>query len=81
MKFDILFDIPTWAALYIMYGEDENLSLEDKEQCDAFLIALKRQGVVYFIEPADCSEQVFNKYPAFGKPCSTQDWIVEVDNV
>lgn len=79
MKTDIIYDIPDWAALYIMYGEDENLSVEDREQCDAFLIALKQEGVVRLIEPADCNEQVFNKYPAFGKPCSTQDWIVEVE--
>lgn len=79
MKIDIIYDVPIWAALYIMYGEDDNLSLEDKEECDAFLIALKREGVVRLIEPADCSEQVFNKYPAFGKPCSTQDWIAAIE--
>lgn len=79
MKFDVVYDVPIWAALYIMYGEDENLSVEEKEQCDAFLIALKGNGVIYLIEPADCSEQVFNKYPAFGKPCSTQDWIAATE--
>lgn len=78
MKFDIVYDIPNWATMYIYYGEDETLSTDDKEQCDAFLTELKRQGVMHFIEPADCSEQVFNKYPAFGLPCGTQDWIVEV---
>lgn len=79
MKFDILYDIPIWAALYIMYGEDETLSTRDKKQVDAFLVVLKGQGIVRLIEPADCSEQVFNKYPVFGEPCSTQDWIVEVE--
>lgn len=79
MKTDIIYDVPIWASLYIMYGEDDNLSLEDKEECDAFLITLKREGVVRLIEPADCSEQVFNKYPAFGKPCSTQDWIAAIE--
>lgn len=79
MKFDVVYDIPTWAALYIMYGEDETLSAKDREQCDTFLIVLKRQGIIRLIEPADCSECTFNKYPAFGKPCGTQDWIVEVE--
>ena len=78
MKFDIIYSVPTWAALYIMYGEDETLSARDKKECDNFLIDLKQQGIIRLIEPADCSEQAFNKYPAFGKPCSTQDWIVEV---
>lgn len=79
MKFDIIYDVPDWAALYIMYGKDESLSPEDKEQCDRFFIALGQKGVIRLIEPADCSEQVFNRFPAFGKFCSTHDWIVEVE--
>ena len=78
-KFDIVFDIPTWATMYLYYGDTEGLSIEDKNQVDTFVLILKRQGIKRFIEPADCSECAFNKYPAFGKSCGTQDWIVEVE--
>lgn len=80
MKVDIVYDIPVWAANYIMYNDTEGLSGEDRKQVNVFILSLKKQGIVRFIEPADCSEQVFNKYPAFGEACGTQDWIVEVDN-
>ncbi len=50
MKFDVVYDVPIWAALYIMYGEDETLSAKDKKECDAFLVVLKRQRIVRFIE-------------------------------
>lgn len=80
MKFDVIYNVPTWAAFYLVCGDAQSsrLSMEDRKEVEGFLLILKKQGIVRFIEPINCSEQVFNEHPVFGEPCKTQDWIVEV---
>ena len=77
MKTDIVEDVPCWATVYLMYGDDTGLSEEDKKECDEFVADLRKQGMV-LIEPIEESHSGFNSWPAFGLACDTENWVAEV---
>lgn len=77
MKTDIVEDVPCWATVYLMYGDDTGLSEEDKKECDELVADLRKQGMV-LIEPIEESHSGFNSWPAFGLACDTENWVVEV---
>lgn len=67
-----VYDFPSWAVYYAMYGEWDDLTEEEKEMVDSFM---DENGYTDLVE---VSEEItdFCRYPAFGKPCEVYDWVI-----
>lgn len=74
---DVVYSIPTWAACYLYYGDKDGLSEEDIQMADDYVKHLDENGM-RLIEPLKDTYDEFNPFPAFGKACSTEDWLVEI---
>lgn len=55
-------DIPTWAIYYMMYGDDEGLTEEDKEMVDKWM---EREELGELVDVVD-EESHFTYHPEFG---------------
>lgn len=73
MKTETIENVPEWATMYLMYGDLDGLSETDVEEVRSFVEGLKGDGLS-LVEPIDGTHNEFCRCPAFGLPCSTQDW-------
>ena len=58
------YDIPEWAICYLDYGEDENLTEEEKAVADKWIEETFPNGYTFSPDFEDYNELDF--YPAFG---------------
>ena len=64
-------NIPEWAIYALEYGvnEDASLSDEDREQIEEFTKSNFPNGYTFSVRWNERNE--FDRFPAFGLPCST----------
>ncbi len=62
--------IPTWALMYLEYGDASGLTDEDLEVVNAWI----RESHLQYLGPLSYDEY-FSHYPAFGKPCDVMDCV------
>lgn len=76
VKFETVEDVPTWAACWLMYGEDDSLTPEDVADVSAYVLELEAAGL-RLVAPIDGTENDFCARPAFGLACAVQNWTAE----
>jgi len=64
----LIMAIPEWALCYLYYGDESNLSEEDKKLCDDFLKKYR-----FVSEKDEQPESYFTHYPEFGLACNVID--------
>lgn len=64
--------IPSWALNYIINGESQGLTDDEKVLVHTFYESYNKNGYkIQIVSPHD--ECYFSKYPAFGLPCEVVD--------
>lgn len=72
-----IFQIPSWALCYLMYGEADDLTEEDIEQIEHWQEKYHLVDVVDDWETGEMQEEYFCISPAFGKGCNVVDCYCE----
>ena len=62
--------IPTWAIIYIEYGDKDTITDEEERQIKEWLDSF---GFNPYFGYEDLDNPYFTHYPAFGLPCSVVD--------
>ena len=76
-KFTTVSGIPCWAASYLEDADSSGLNDEDKKLADDYKKKLLKEGLK-LVAPIEDTRNEFNRYPAFGLACDTEDWSAEV---
>lgn len=58
------YDIPEWSFCYLVNGDEEGLTEEEKSVCDKFISDNFPKGFLIDVDFDDYNE--FNRYPDFG---------------
>lgn len=75
-KFTTVSGIPCWAASYLANADSGGLGDEDKKLVNDYERKLLQDGL-RLVAPIDGTRNEFNRHPAFGRACDTEDWSAE----
>jgi len=66
----MIYSVPDYAINYLVYGDTDNLTIEDIENIDNWLIAEQLEGATI---SSISDSSYFTHKPCFGLPCCCYD--------
>lgn len=72
IKTETVENFPSWAINYLFNGDASDLTDEEVKEINKYLEDLKNCLDASYLHEADCKENGFSNYPAFGLPCDVE---------